>query len=52
MLGTLGQMKAAHRFYERNGFTALDASELPADFPRMKVDDRFYTRDLNARGRT
>ena len=40
------------RFYEKNGFTALDPSELPTDFPRMAVDDRFYARDLTERGRT
>jgi GNAT superfamily N-acetyltransferase len=45
-LGTLAQMHAAHRFYERNGFVAVTADQLPAAFPRMPVDDRFYVRVL------
>lgn len=47
-LGTLAQMHAAHRFYERNGFTAAAPENLPAGFPRMPVDDRFYVRALGA----
>jgi len=35
-------MKAAHRFYERNGFTRVGKEQLPAAFPLMKVDDTFY----------
>jgi GNAT superfamily N-acetyltransferase len=45
-LGTLAQMHAAHRFYERNGFIAATPDQLPAGFPRMPVDDRFYLRAL------
>jgi GNAT superfamily N-acetyltransferase len=45
-LGTLAQMHAAHRFYERNGFTAVTPEQLPPTFPRMPVDDRFYLRPL------
>jgi GNAT superfamily N-acetyltransferase len=41
-LGTVEQLKAAHRFYERNGFTPLDASALPVIFPRMPTDSLFY----------
>ena len=43
-LGTISRMHAAHRFYERNGFTRRD--HLPAAFPRMAVDDVFYHLDL------
>ncbi|MES2807939.1 MAG: GNAT family N-acetyltransferase [Bacteroidota bacterium] len=39
-LGTVPPLKAAHRFYERNGFLAID--ELPAHFPRMAADTMFY----------
>lgn len=46
-LGTLAQMHAAHRFYERNGFRAVAPEALPVDFPRMAVDNRFYALDLN-----
>ena len=45
-LGTLPHMSAAHRFYERNGFTRVAPEDLPRDFPRMPVDTVFYTREL------
>ena len=41
-LGTTVQFLAAHRFYEKNGFHLIDAETLPASFPRMEVDTRFY----------
>ena len=41
-LGTTDRFKAAHRFYEKNGFTVVDAADLPEAFPRMAVDTRFY----------
>jgi len=41
-LGTTAMFKAAHRFYEKNGFAAVDEADLPAAFPRMKPDTRFY----------
>ncbi len=46
VLGTLAQMHAAHRFYEKNEFRAIEAEDLPSDFPRMAVDNRFYLREL------
>jgi len=45
-LGTISILRAAHRFYEKSGFERIDASELPTEFPRMAVDDRFYRRSL------
>jgi GNAT superfamily N-acetyltransferase len=45
-LGTQEHLGAARRFYERNGFRAIDPAELPAGFLRMKVDTHFYTLDL------
>lgn len=45
-LGTTEKFRAAHRFYERNGFAAVDVADLPAPFPRMAVDTRFYRRAL------
>ena len=45
-LGTLPQMMAAHRFYERNGFRRVEPETLPAAFPRMAVDTVFYRLDL------
>jgi GNAT superfamily N-acetyltransferase len=41
-LGTVGQFKAAHRFYERNGFVAVDKDKMPKGFPAMPLDHMFY----------
>lgn len=41
-LGTTAAFLAAHRFYEKAGFALVDEAELPASFPRMAVDTRFY----------
>lgn len=45
-LGTTDRFLAAHRFYEKNGFDEIAADLLPASFPRMAVDTRFYRRAL------
>lgn len=45
-LGTTPAFLAAHRFYEKNGFTRVEAADLPAAFPRMAVDTIFYRLDL------
>ncbi|OQP83882.1 GNAT family N-acetyltransferase [Rhizobium rhizosphaerae] len=45
-LGTTEKFLAAHRFYEKNGFAAVDPASLPGRFPRMAVDTRFYRRSL------
>nr|WP_121272604.1 GNAT family N-acetyltransferase [Pedobacter schmidteae] len=41
-LGTVDLLKAAHRFYEKNGFEKIAADILPSYFPRMKADNIFY----------
>jgi len=41
-LGTVSVLKAALRFYERNGFHRLEKTELPGYFPLMAADDIFY----------
>jgi N-acetylglutamate synthase-like GNAT family acetyltransferase len=41
-LGTTDRFLAAHRFYEKNGFVAIEAALLPERFPRMAVDNAFY----------
>jgi len=41
-LGTTDKFRAAHRFYEKNGFIQVASESLPARFPRMNVDTRFY----------
>jgi GNAT superfamily N-acetyltransferase len=41
-LGTTAKFLAAHRFYEKNGFSEVSRTELPASFPIMGVDTKFY----------
>ncbi|MOA18842.1 acetyltransferase [compost metagenome] len=41
-LGTLDTLKAAIRFYERNGFELIAKETLPVSFPVMQVDNRFF----------
>jgi N-acetylglutamate synthase-like GNAT family acetyltransferase len=41
-LGTTAQFLAAHRFYEKNGFSQIEKSDLPSTFPVMAVDSWFY----------
>ena len=42
-LGTTAKFLAAHRFYEKNGFREIAREALPARFPVMAVDTKFYT---------
>ena len=44
--GTTEKFLAAHRFYEKNKFVQIEKRDLPAAFPDMKVDNRFYQRKL------
>lgn len=46
-LGTTEVYKAAHRFYEKNGFTEISKAELPQTFPLLQVDTKFYMCELN-----
>jgi len=41
-LGTTSKFLAAHRFYEKNGFIEIDKQTLPATFPIMAIDSKFY----------
>lgn len=45
-LGTTEKFLAAHRFYEKNGFTLVPPEALPVAFPRMLLDTRFYRRGI------
>lgn len=45
-LGTVEKLHAARRFYEKNGFFAVDPDALPQGFPRMPVDTHFYRLEL------
>jgi GNAT superfamily N-acetyltransferase len=37
-LGTTESFRAAHRFYEKSGFVEVPVDDLPAHFPRMRLD--------------
>lgn len=41
-LGTTSKFLAAHRFYEKNGFSRMDKEALPQTFPVMSVDTVFF----------
>jgi GNAT superfamily N-acetyltransferase len=41
-LGTVEILRAACRFYEKNGFEPVALQNLPPDYPRMPVDTLFY----------
>lgn len=45
-LGTTDKFLAAHRFYEKTGFVEVPRGDLPAAFPVMAVDSKFYRRDV------
>jgi len=47
-LGTTDRYHAAHRFYEKQGFTRIAREELPGAFPVMAVDTVFYARVIVA----
>lgn len=45
-LGTTAKFLAAHRFYEKHGFQEIEVAALPAAFPLMAVDTKFYLRKV------
>jgi len=47
-LGTTAKFVAAHRFYEKWGFDEIPKAGLPAAFPLMSVDSKFYVRIIPA----
>jgi len=47
--GTTEFFKAAHRFYERNNYAEIGRARLPSEFPIMKIDTRFYCKELGQR---
>ncbi|MEE4944850.1 hypothetical protein V2K24_05085 [Pseudomonas alliivorans] len=44
--GTTDKFLAAHRFYEKHGFSEVARGNLPESFPLMAVDSRFYVLGL------
>jgi len=45
-LGTVDLLKAAHRFYERNGFQRISKDDLPSYFPTMMGENIYYQLSL------
>jgi N-acetylglutamate synthase-like GNAT family acetyltransferase len=45
-VGTMGQFKAAQRFYEKHGFLKIQEEDLPATFNRNPLDTVFYRMEL------
>jgi DNA-binding MarR family transcriptional regulator/N-acetylglutamate synthase-like GNAT family acetyltransferase len=41
-LGTVDILKAAHRFYEKSGFTRITENKLPANFSKCRLDTLFF----------
>lgn len=46
ILGTLDRFVAAQKFYLRNGFVEVAKQNLPSNFPAMRLDNRFFKKDL------
>ncbi|OTO65413.1 MULTISPECIES: GNAT family N-acetyltransferase [unclassified Enterococcus] len=45
-LGTVEVLKAAQKFYKKNGFELIDKTEMPKDYHLMDVDTVFFMRKL------
>lgn len=45
-LGTIDKFISAQFFYANNGFQEIDSKDLPYDFPKLDVDNRFYYRKI------
>lgn len=45
-LGTVEVLKAAQKFYKKNGFELIDKTEIPKDYHLMDVDTVFFMRKL------
>lgn len=45
-LGTVEVLKAAQKFYQKNGFQRIKKSEMPKDYHLMDVDTVFFKRTL------
>ena len=46
-LGTTSDFGAAQYFYQKSGFKEITSEDLPDDFPRLTVDNRYYTYSIN-----
>jgi N-acetylglutamate synthase-like GNAT family acetyltransferase len=45
-LGTMAQFIAAQKFYQKNGFTEISTSQMPADAVLNPIDALYYSRKL------
>jgi N-acetylglutamate synthase-like GNAT family acetyltransferase len=45
-LGTLDIFAAAQKFYRKNGFEEIPMSDLPVNFPKMKLDNTFFVKKI------
>ncbi|HEY5826373.1 MAG TPA: GNAT family N-acetyltransferase [Cyclobacteriaceae bacterium] len=45
-LGTLEVFVAAQKFYRKNGFVEILKSDLPSEFPAMKLDNTFFKKTI------
>ena len=45
-LGTTEKFLAAHRFYQKQGYSEITEEHLPSGFPIMAVDKKFYMKKL------
>lgn len=52
VLGTVDQFHAAHKFYEKCGFTPLKQKDLPHGFEVNPVDNLFFKKELVTDHRT
>lgn len=46
-LGTTSDFEAAQYFYQKSGFKEITSADLPEDFPRLTVDNCYYTYYIN-----
>jgi N-acetylglutamate synthase-like GNAT family acetyltransferase len=46
-LGTLDIFVAAQKFYRKNGFEEVAIEHMPASFPRMPLDNRFFKKAVD-----
>ncbi len=47
-LGTIDILKAAQKFYLKNGFIQVSKELLPLTFPAMTVDDTFFKKSIQS----
>lgn len=46
-LGTTSDFEAAQYFYQKSGFKEITSADLPEDFPRLTMDNCYYTDYIN-----